>query len=402
MLNTSNKDFLEKFVEEILLQKEFNERLGALENFDYIFLKDLIYMNSNSLDFLKKTSSYFFLLLKKAVHVVVNNNKMSLILRNTVKNVFINCCNLKKEEEYVTNLLDFFAKKCIEFYEFLDRYDIENKSYLFTKYFLSRFQAFLLIPISKIKYLDLYEKFTKLYVLETYCKTNSEFFTNKLWKKRNSKEYFKFLLQKDPVTDTIREIENIQNPVKDNMFKRFAKLLKFCNKYKKKLPGLNEKKMLTYSLLRARKISDIISPCLDINISSLNGIRMYYSLSFIIISILDLIDVKDGFTNIFSISSKPGCLAYTKTLMGYLILYGQDIKYLYNILMILILDYNADILPDGIQEILIKSDFLDLKTYNFQKILDLLSDKGFIINCFHAYLTTLNTKNMSGNYIEKN
>ena len=374
--------------------------------------------------FLYQASTFFFPFVKKLISILQYPvaNKFSVIMQNIVDEVLITGSRINDPElkEYFKMILNFFCQKCVEFNDFIKKYEIINDNHFLKEYFIACFVPIMLYPIGKVKNFILLEKIFKIWIVadnlsdfslidknksSSLIQQLSPFFTKKLYLHSEIKNNF-LLNTQNPIIQCLKEIDelDINNDLKILIFKRLGKLYKLSYSIKGKKNDFlikNEKKLIKYACLKSRKSLDIFILAIDLNENEFNYILRkdfnqefflkLYNLSLAIQLLDDLLDIRkdiqDNCNSIFTTSDKKNCFAWCIVINNVFQQYSGPVQYYFKVLQMLFMSYNHQYLADGVKETIEENvKFMNLKVYNMDIIFDLMNDRQFMVNSFNAYL----------------
>jgi len=428
-----NKSFIKKkekelflsIIDDFLLKKKKLEKIIS-NNLEENLHEFFIGLEPNK--FLYQASSLFFPFIKKC-HVIFKLPLISNIFQNIVNNVFISGSHFLDDKEYVLLTLNILAQKCLDFIDFIKKYNI-NHNQFFKEYFVACFLSFMLLPLGKISNFDLYDKITKIWIMgdniaDGFCidpvlgkkwvVDASIFFQNKLYLHKNLLFQY-FSIQGNPIIDCIKEIMdmNISQWLKNKIFNKLQKLFKFsyfANKKKEKNSSYNLRKILQYTCLKARKSLDIFIFTLDTihdkkkfkYIERLDWnpefMSFYYNLCLHIQLLDDLVDIpkdiRENSKSIFTTSQSNEKIAVL-LLMNQFFNSLPKSKYYFKTLFLLALHSNSSFINPQIKNFIeINTKFINLQVYNLDIIFWLIEDTQFMYNYLQCYL--LNNKSLYKN-----
>jgi len=408
-------------IDDFISKKESNLKIIQKSNIDDI-LKNMFFQNPvNDIQqkFLFQASTLFFPFVKKVVSLLQlpGVNRLSIIMQKMIDEVLIIGSRIYDQnlKIYFKKIINFFAQKCIDFNEFIQKYPIINDNHFMKEYFIACFLPIMLYPIGQVKDFALIEKIIKIWIVtDNLCD----------WKKNNESKNLllnagEFLLKKkyinssfegrdyNPILQCLYEINTLEISfdTKINVFHKLAKLFKLCYSgygIKNNNRCFNEKKLLRYTCLKSRKSLDIFALALDLSdyhskilkreIFDYDFFYKYYSISLNIQLLDDLFDIRkdiqDNCISVFTYNeNKNNALAYCLTINDIFVQLGCEVEHYFKVLQMLFMSYNACYLTDGVDEFLKNNiGFINLNVYNMDNILELMEDKEFMINCYKAYI----------------
>jgi len=420
MTSIKNKEqkFFDDFVGLFLEKKKWYDTLFAESDLEQL-VELKFYRNFENYDLAYNKISYrvsssFLPLAKNVVNVIQNPimNKLSFILQKVVDENIIHLLRLD-DSKYVQKILNFFAQKCLEVEQFLEKYSLDV-SFFLKEYFIACFLSILLLPFGKVKHLELFDLITRIWIIfDNMCDGQYlEKEKNKKWKKevigffkdgiyRNKSKRDNYVAKylDNPVLECCHQINSLNLPFEDYIYKKFYKLFKFS--YITRKEDCNTpKEIIAFSTLKARK-------CFDIYINTLEEaekywflrneewdlgfIYKYYDLSLGIQLLDDFLDMRKDLeeknNTIFTDCEKRERLSILMMVQDIFDLHGGKNKYFYNMVILFAMEYNAQYLPDGIREIMVKkTDFLNMNAYNGEILFNLLEDPLFVTNLSRTYL----------------
>lgn len=339
-------------------------------------------------NFIRNVSSYILTFSAKIVNIPFIEKTGDLI-KNLITYVFLNYFEM--DREYLKKILDYFSRSSLNFCYFVDKYGIKEKEYK-CEYLIACFLTVLVLPIGKIEDFKLWESITKLWVLmDNMCdrreymnwvKESTIFFEERIWLDENKRK--DFLKKKgNPIIEILNEIELNKNNMK--IYNRFYKLFLFSYKrdgYNKERNELDEKRMLKYSCLKARKSLDIFQYSMDFERDEVN-LKEYYARCLGIQLLDDLMDIKkdkeENGNTIFTKGNKKNNDRSAICVIKYLNEYNNKISEYLITLTVLFIHYNKEYFTDEfVEKIINNTEIIDLDNFNMEKMMFLLKEDKFI------------------------
>jgi len=339
-------------------------------------------------NFIRNVSSYILTFSAKIVNIPFIEKTGDLI-KNLITYVFLNYFEM--DREYLKKILDYFSRSSLNFCYFVDKYGIKEKEYK-CEYLIACFLTVLVLPIGKIEDFKLWESITKLWVLmDNMCdrreymnwvKESTIFFEERIWLDENKRK--DFLKKKgNPIIEILNEIELNKNNMK--IYNRFYKLFLFSYKrdgYNKERNELDEKRMLKYSCLKARKSLDIFQYSMDFERDEVN-LKEYYARCLGIQLLDDLMDIKkdkeENGNTIFTKGNKKNNDMSAICVIKYLNEYNNKISEYLITLTVLFIHYNKEYFTDEfVEKIINNTEIIDLDNFNMEKMMFLLKEDKFI------------------------
>jgi len=172
-IKEKEKEILSKVVNDFIRERDYIEKLIEKEGNEKI-MKEFLFkeyeLQDKGVGYIHNISTILIPYIKQTVSLlklpVINKmiGKIHKMLRDTVMSI-IEFDNENEMKNYLDKMMSFFIVKCIEFDEFIKKYDSINNVFFLKEYALNFFTNFLLLPFGKINDWELFEKILKIWIL---------------------------------------------------------------------------------------------------------------------------------------------------------------------------------------------------------------------------------------------
>jgi len=388
------KNILNSIVNDFNLKCKFYENI--INNFGLTdsFVEDYMFKSCN-----KKAdkllmwygSNYFF----RIVDIVLKmpEIKSNGIFKKIVRETMIFGLKLDEKKNYVDKLLNFFAAKCIDFIEFINKYGLDDIYFL--EYFFACIISLMLIGLGEIENFQLFDLIVRVWVLFDNMVDRGEnkeivwdvcnFFDGGYWKsKKRRMECFE--KKGNPIMDCFGKMEfELGEGELVAMYKRFWKLYKFD--YSNRIKSGN---ILKYSCLKTRKSLDIFMFALQTSKKDIQ-FHKYYNISLLIQLFDDLMDIKkdikENNNTIFLKNSKKGNTALICALIEYFRIYFEELDIFFEVCVMMLVIDNEEYFLDKFICGLKKSNIININNFNMNNIYKLVSNTSHMKKLFNIYLS---------------
>ena len=424
----NEKKIIKEIINNFFEKKELYKK-NHLNNNNFLHSKlDNLYNNLNipNNNYYYHLSTYFLNFMEKSVIMFDKYlpSQVCNIIKNIVNKLFLDILELNKHDNYIKELLNNISNHTLNFKTFLNNYEnIDNnmKKIFIKEFLIASYLPIMILPYGKIINFDLWFYITSIWVifdnimdipdLRNQYNIISEttlFFKNKIYKKSYN-EIFNFIKNSNEpclkILFNIFLLDNIDDNIKIDICKRFAKLYKYSyevKKFKEEKETSNLQKIVEIAILKCKKSLNIFKYALKTN--NINEIEEY-NICLIVQLMDDFVDLtgdNEIDNNTLFINKKQDNI---DKLINLIILLENINKYMpelnnfYLLLVIAFSDYNSKYLDLYYVNKLKKLVNIDFRNCNVKKVLKLMENLNFVEKGIQIYL---NNDLISNDYYKLN
>lgn len=412
----NEKKIIKEIINNFFENKELYKKKHMNDNNFLNNKLDKLYANLNipNNNYYYNLSSYFLYFMKKSVNIFEKYLPVKIcnIIKNIVNKLFLDVLELNKHDKYIKVLLNNISNHTLNFLKFLDNYEnIDNnmKKIFIKEFLIASYLPIMILPYGKIENFDLWFYITSVWVIfdnimdipdlrnkYEMIKETSLFFKNKIYKKSYD-EIFNFINNSNEpclkILSKIFLLDNIDNNIKIEICKRFAKLYKYSyevKKFKEEKETSNLNKIVEIAILKCKKSLNIFKYALNAN--DMNE-KEEYNICLIVQLMDDFVDLigdNEINNNTLFINKKQDKI---DKIISLIILLENINKYIpelnnfYLLLVIAFSDYNSKYLDLEYVNKLKKNVNIDFQNCNVTKILELMGNLNFVEKGIKIYLS---------------
>jgi len=369
----------------MILDQVINEFLEkSIDDYDVVKISEV-----KGSRIMKYISSYFVGTLKKVVYIPEKLHKHAgFIIRNMMNTVI---GNVGIDVGYCNKLFKNFGKKFLEFFEFIEKYNLPEK--YFKEYYYAAFSGLFILIFGKIKNFKLYDQIIKLWIIVDNifdCDKDfgemgyiwkmevSKFFVERAFENKEKRlEFFGKSEVGGPIIECFRCIEEMRicEKKKDGLYLRFYKLFRFSYQNDKDEGDGEEFEILKNSCLKTKKAMDIFFYALDYKKKKEDAYKIFH-LSLIVQLLDDLMDIRKDMREDKKTIFTRGVEENTRNAVRLFqliknseIIRDHGFQIFYEGLVFFFMDYNAEFFDRGfVDKIRRECPIMDFKYYNLREI----------------------------------